>query len=60
MILMYQLLSRARGKATTLTAKFAESPQHTAYPDLLDLVERVALQNDPVGEHCNSYSLLSQ
>jgi len=56
MILMYQLLSRARGKATTLTAKFAESPQHTAYPDLLDLVERVALQNDPFGERGNRYS----
>jgi Fic family protein len=53
-----RLLDRFEGKLTSSKwAKIAKCSQDTAYRDILDLVERGALQKDPGGGRSTSYSL---
>ena len=53
-----RLLDGFEGKLTTSKwAKLAKCSQDTAYRDILDLVERGALQKDPGGGRSTSYSL---
>lgn len=53
-----RLLEGFEGKLTTSKwAKLAKCSQDTAYRDILDLVERGALQKDPGGGRSTSYSL---
>jgi Fic family protein len=53
------LLDGFEGKLTTSKyAKLTQSSQDTAYRDILDLVERGALQKDPRGGRSTSYSLI--
>ena len=54
-----RLLDGFEGKLTTSKwAKLAKCSQDTAYRDILDLVERGALQKDPGGGRSTSYSLV--
>jgi Fic family protein len=54
-----RLLDDFEGKLTTSKwAKLTKSSQDTAYRDILDLVERGALQRDSGGGRSTSYSLL--
>ncbi len=54
-----RLLDGFEGKVTTSKwAKIAECSQDTAYRDILDLMERRALQRDPGGGRSTSYSLV--
>lgn len=54
-----RLLDGFEGKLTTSKwAKLANCSQDTAYRDILDLIERGALQNDPGGGRSTSYSLI--
>ena len=56
-----RLLDGLEGKLTTSKwAKLAKCSQDTAYRDILDLIERGALQKDPGGGRSTSYSLLTQ
>ncbi len=53
-----RLLDGFEGKLTSSKwAKIAKCSQDTAYRDILDLVEREALQKDPGGGRSTSYSL---
>jgi hypothetical protein len=53
-----RLPDRVEGKLTTSKyAKLTQGSQHTAYRDILDLVERGALRKDPGGGRSTSYSL---
>ena len=55
-----RLLDDFEGKLTTSKwAKIAKCSQDTAYRDILDLVNRGALQKGPGGGRSTSYSLLS-
>lgn len=54
------LLDGFEGKLTTSKwAKLAKCSQDTAYRDILNLIERGALQKDPGGGRSTSYSLVS-
>ena len=54
-----RLLDGFEGKLTTSKwAKLAKCSQDTAYRDILDLLERGALQKDPGGGRSTSYSLV--
>jgi Fic family protein len=54
-----RLLDGFEGKLTTSKyAKLTKSSQDTAYRDILDLVERGALQKNPGGGRSTSYSLI--
>lgn len=54
-----RLLDGFEGKLTTSKwAKLAKCSQDTAYRDILDLLERDALQKDPGGGRSTSYSLI--
>ncbi len=54
-----RLLDGFEGKLTTSKwAKIAKCSQDTAYRDILDLIERGALQRDPGGGRSTSYSLV--
>lgn len=56
--ILSRLLDGFEGKMTTSKwAKIAKCSQDTAYRDILDLVERGALQKDPGGGRSTSYSL---
>jgi Fic family protein len=56
-----RLLDGFEGKLTTSKwAKLAKCSQDTAYRDILDLVERRALQKDPGGGRSTSYSLIAE
>lgn len=56
-----RLLDGFDGKLTTSKwAKLAKCSQDTAYRDILDLVERGALQKDPGGGRSTSYSLVAK
>lgn len=58
---MNKLLDDFEGKLTTSKwAKIAKCSQDTAYRDILDLVERGALQKDPGGGRSTSYSIVDQ
>lgn len=55
-----RLLDGFEGKLTTSKwAKLAKCSQDTAHRDILDLIERGALQKDPGGGRSTSYSLLT-
>lgn len=55
-----RLLDGFEGKLTTSKwAKLAKCSQDTAYRDILNLIERGALQKDPGGGRSTSYSLVS-
>ena len=55
-----RLLEGFEGKLTTSKyAKLTKSSQDTAYRDILELVERVALHKDPGGGRSTSYSLVT-
>jgi len=55
-----RLLDGFEGKLTTSKwAKIAKCSQDTAYRDILDLIDRGALQKDPGGGRSTSYSLTS-
>jgi Fic family protein len=55
-----RLLDGFEGKLTTSKwAKLTKSSQDTAHRDILDLVERGALQKDPGGGRSTSYSLVA-
>jgi Fic family protein len=55
-----RLLDGFEGKLTSSKwAKLTKSSQDTAYRDILDLVERGALQKDPGGGRSTSYSLVT-
>ena len=55
-----RLLDDFEGKLTTSKwAKLAKCSQDTAYRDILNLVERGALQKDPGGGRSTSYSLVT-
>ena len=55
-----RLLDGFEGKLTTSKwAKLAKCSQDTAYRDILDLVERGALQKDAGGGRSTSYSLMT-
>jgi len=55
-----RLLDGFEGKLTSSKwAKLTKSSQDTAYRDIMDLVERGALQKDPGGGRSTSYSLVS-
>lgn len=57
--ILNRLLDGFEGKLTTSKwAKIAKCSQDTAYRDILDLVERGALQKDPGGGRSTSYSLV--
>ena len=54
-----KLLDGFEGKLTTSKwAKIAKCSQDTAYRDILDLIDRGALQKDPGGGRSTSYSLV--
>jgi Fic family protein len=54
------LLDHFEGKLTTSKwAKLTKSSQDTAHRDILDLVERGALRQDPGGGRSTSYSLVT-
>ncbi|MFQ5982285.1 MAG: Fic family protein [Woeseiaceae bacterium] len=54
-----RFLDGFEGKLTTSKwAKLAKCSQDTAYRDILDLIERGALQKDPAGGRSTSYSLV--
>ena len=56
-----RLLDGFEGKLTTSKwAKLAKCSQDTAYRDILDLVERGAMQKDPAGGRSTSHSLVTQ
>jgi Fic family protein len=56
-----RLLDGFEGKLTTSKwAKLAKCSQDTAYRDILDLIDRGALQKDPGGGRSTSYSLLDE
>jgi Fic family protein len=56
--ILNRLLDGFEGKLTTSKwAKTAKCSQDTAYRDILDLIERGALQKDPGGGRSTSYSL---
>lgn len=56
--ILNKLLDGFEGKLTTSKwAKLAKCSQDTAYRDILDLVDRGALQKDPGGGRSTSYSL---
>jgi len=56
--ILNKLLDGFEGKLTTSKwAKIAKCSQDTAYRDILDLVDRGALQKDPGGGRSTSYSL---
>lgn len=56
-----RLLDGIDGKLTTSKwAKLAKCSQDTAYRDILDLIERGALQKDPGGGRSTSYSLVTK
>lgn len=58
---MNRVLDGFKGKLTTTKwAKLAKCSQDTAYRDILDLVERGALQKDPGGGRSTSYSLVDE
>jgi Fic family protein len=55
-----RLLDGFEGKLTSSKwAKLAKCSQDTAYRDIMDLVERGALQKDPGGGRSTSYSLVA-
>jgi Fic family protein len=55
-----RLLDGLEGKLTTSKwAKLAKCSQDTAYRDILDLIERGALEKDPAGGRSTSYSLVN-
>jgi len=57
--MLNKLLNSFEGKLTTSKwAKIAKCSQDTAYRDILDLVDRGALQKDPGGGRSTSYSLM--
>jgi len=59
-IILNKLLDGFDGKLTTSKwAKIAKCSQDTAYRDILDLVDRGALQKDPGGGRSTSYSLMN-
>jgi Fic family protein len=59
--ILNRLLDGIEGKLTTSQwAKMAECSQDTAYRDIVDLVQRGALQKDPGGGRSTSYSLAWQ
>lgn len=56
-----RLLDGFEGKlATSKWAKLTKCSQDTAYRDILDLLERGALQKDPGGGRSTSYSLITK
>ena len=56
--ILNRLLDGFEGKLTTSKwAKIAKCSQDTAYRDILDLIERGALQKDPGGGRSTSYSM---
>jgi Fic family protein len=56
-----RLLDGFEGKLTTSKwAKLAKCSQDTAYRDILDLIERNALQKDPGGGRSTSYSIVKK
>ncbi len=56
--ILNRLLDGFEGKLTTSKwAKIAKCSQDTAYRDILDLIDRGALQKDPGGGRSTSYSL---
>ncbi|MGD9096075.1 MAG: Fic family protein [Chromatiales bacterium] len=56
-----RLLDGFEGKLTTSKwAKLVKCSQDTAYRDILDLIERGALQKDPGGGRSTSYSLVNE
>ena len=56
-----RLLDGFEGKLTTSKwAKLAKCSQDTAYRDILDLIERGALQKDSAGGRSTSYSLVTK
>ena len=56
-----RLLDGFEGKLTTSKwARMAKCSQDTAYRDILDLIERGALQKDPGGGRSTSYSLVTE
>lgn len=56
--MLNKLLDGFEGKLTTTKwAKITKSSQDTAYRDILDLIDRGALQKDPGGGRSTSYSL---
>ncbi len=58
--ILNKLLDDFEGKLTTSKwAKIAKCSQDTAYRDILDLVDRGALQKDPGGGRRTSYSLMN-
>jgi len=58
--ILNKLLDGFEGKLTTTKwAKIAKCSQDTAYRDILDLVDRGALQKDPGGGRSTSYSLVN-
>jgi Fic family protein len=57
---LYKLLDGIEGKLTTSKwAKIAKCSQDTAYRNILDLIEREALQKAPGGGHSTCYSLVT-
>jgi Fic family protein len=55
-----RILDGFEGKLTTSKwAKLAKCSQDTAYRDILDLIERGALQKDPGGGRSTSYSIIT-
>jgi Fic family protein len=59
--MLNMLLDGFEGKLTTSKwAKITKCSQDTAYRDILDLVDRGALQRDPGGGRSTSYSLIAQ
>ena len=58
--ILNKLLDGFEGKLTTSKwAKITKCSQDTAYRDILDLVDRGALQKDPGGGRSTSYSLMN-
>jgi Fic family protein len=56
-----RLLDGFQGELTTSKwAKLAKCSQDTAYRDILDLIERNALQKDPGGGRSTSYSIVKK
>ena len=59
--ILNRLLDGIEGKLTTSKwAKLVKCSQDTAYRDILDLIERGALQKDPGGGRSTSYSLVNE
>ena len=58
--MLNRLLDGFEGKLTSSKwARFAKCSQDTAHRDILDLIERGALQKDPGGGRSTSYSLVA-